>query len=537
MNRILIITVLLLCFLFSARAQAFDSWAEVWIKTAQYSTNLERTDFGAVLGRFEGKYGIHGLSLLGRTTIDPYLAYNAVLSADKNYWNNCTYYGIGLRLAPFASYEPRRPGEEWVNNIKIFAEVLKAGYFNDADSAKYNFTYDNRIGMDLWHEWNQAEFVPVYKSADHSRPWGELWTNLSYRDTNFNSDYFRTMIFYFQPKIGLYYKNLGLEPYLKFDLVVSGKSDYWLNNLAWGGGIRYRPWDQGPLCKLKVFAEALSSSYLRDVPTDPTKRVSNDFRVGIEYSYVGWQGQETGNLEGCVFKDANGNGTKDKDEIGLANVKVYLGSEGATTNSSGMYAFKGIKPGNADIKVDISSIGSDYIMTSRSPVTVQIASGKTSKADFGACIKSGIKALVFKDMNENNTSDYEDIPVSGVDILIDNNRYTTDSDGIFQISDMKEGEYGISIDIETLPKEYVPSEPVKQVLRIEEGVIKQFEVPLKLSVISEPAPPQKKIISKKTNSSKKKILKKKVSSKKKISRKIKYKKTYSKKRVSTGRKR
>lgn len=280
----LLIAVILFCFPAFAQPRPFG-FAELWNNVAYYETNLEKKNFASILARFEGKLGINLLD----SPFQLYGAYYGMASQSDDYWDNSLYSGFGVRLKPFENYKGSSWLNEWVRDIKIFAERLSSSYLKNAASAEAaNLAkIDTRYGVDLWHEWNLDN--PI-----ESVPWGELWANLSYRTTNFGweSGGFKDYIFYFQPKVGRHLGG-GVEGYLKLDLVISGKSGpdyYFLNNAAYGIGIRFEPWRQthkedSILKKFKMFVEILGISYLKDQPTNPSKRVSSDVRFGIDFSY------------------------------------------------------------------------------------------------------------------------------------------------------------------------------------------------------------------------------------------------------------
>ncbi|MBC1490399.1 hypothetical protein HCI99_01010 [Listeria booriae] len=68
---------------------------------------------------------------------------------------------------------------------------------------------------------------------------------------------------------------------------------------------------------------------------------------------------EQGAIQSFVYNDANGNGQKDSGEAGISGVHVALYNEtgtkvaDATTDSSGAYSFKAVKPGKYYAKADI----------------------------------------------------------------------------------------------------------------------------------------------------------------------------------------
>ncbi|MCU0640694.1 MAG: hypothetical protein MUC35_01250 [Candidatus Margulisbacteria bacterium] len=263
----------------AGRAQAAP-FAELWNNLAYYDTNVERRGFSSLLGRFEGKFGFNLLE----SPLQFYGAYYCTASQAPDYWDNAVYYGPGIRFKPFAGFESGSWATAWLPDLKIYAETLSARYFKDQVSGEANRRTDTRYGFDLWHEWN-------LDNPDPGQFWGEVWSNLSYRSTNFSWTDFNGYLFYCQPKLGRHLGK-GIEAYVKLDLTMSSKNDYWLNTADYGLGLRFEPWrsafqtgEDSLLKKFKMFVEALSVSYLRDKPTDPNKTVASDFRFGIDFSY------------------------------------------------------------------------------------------------------------------------------------------------------------------------------------------------------------------------------------------------------------
>jgi hypothetical protein len=256
------------------------TFVELWNNVAYYDTNLEKKGFASFLGRFEGKVGLN----LFNSPLQVYGVYYSTLSQSPDYWDNSLFAGGGVRYKPFESYLGSGWQDEWIKDVKIFAESLSASYFKNASSAEANKNTDTRYGLEIWHEWNLDR-------ADESLPWGELWANLSYRETNFGWEDFSDYVLYFQPKIG---KHLGrgIGVYLRADATTSGKEgpDYYFLNVAdYGIGIRFEPWresggEKDIFRKFKMFAEVLGVSYLKDKPEDPNKEVDMDVRLGIDFS-------------------------------------------------------------------------------------------------------------------------------------------------------------------------------------------------------------------------------------------------------------
>ena len=179
-------------------------FAELWNNVAYYDTNNERKGFSSILAHLEGKIGVQPLDSV---PLQIYGAYYGVLSQSPDYWDNAVYSGPGVRLKPFASYQPTGWQNEWLPDLKVYYETLSATYFKNEAAGNANKRTDTRYGLDLWHEWNLDE-------PNFAVPWGELWANLSYRTTNFSWTDFNSYILYFQPKLGHHWGQ-GLETYLK----------------------------------------------------------------------------------------------------------------------------------------------------------------------------------------------------------------------------------------------------------------------------------------------------------------------------------
>jgi hypothetical protein len=279
-----LITGLLFVVLFVGTAVAqLRPFGEFWNNLGYYDTNLERKGFASLLGRFEGKVGLE----LFDSPLQVYGAYYATSSQSPDYWDNAVYCGPGVRFRPLAGYQGSSWADEWLRDVKIFCESLNSSFLKNAVSGEANKRSDTRYGLDLWHEWN-------LENPNQKYIWAELWANYSHRSTNFTTSIygpdFNGNILFFQPKIGRHLGR-GIEPYIKADITVSDKPDYWLNVADYGLGIRFEPWRRdypsgdSVLKKFKMFAELLSVSYLKDKPTDPNLTVERDARFGVEFSY------------------------------------------------------------------------------------------------------------------------------------------------------------------------------------------------------------------------------------------------------------
>lgn len=267
----------------NATEESSPTFAEIWNNVAYYDTNLEKKRFAMLLDRFEGKAGVN----LGRVPAQLYGVIYLVTSQDENYWNNSAFYGGGARLFPFKYYQGKTWANQWLKGVRVFIESLTSNYQKDASTAKANnlAINDTRWGIEVWHKWNLDQ-------PDMSYPWGELWANLSHRQSNFDSTDFEGYLLYFQPKFGMHLGQ-GIEPYLRYDLALSAraKTTYYYYNIAdYGFGVRFAPWRGSTEAmevfkEFKMYAEVLNVNYLKTQPTDLSKKVSSDVKFGVEFSY------------------------------------------------------------------------------------------------------------------------------------------------------------------------------------------------------------------------------------------------------------
>ena len=273
----------------------FTPTGYVWMNGARYKTNLERNNFNSDLGRIESKIGVNVLTLWAQATIEPYFAYYGVSSTDRHSYYNNSISGIGIQIMPLLGIS----SVDWLQDLKIFYETLSVHWTTKDDedvndNPELYYKEDCRSGVEIWHTWNEPG---PYVVENRHMLWGELWAHASYRTTNFGYDKLDNYIAYFQPKVGIYlfkfFDNLSIEPYFKADVIESGKTYSYLNNMDYGVGVRIRPFVSGklfgfdlqPLKKLKFFVESLAASYLKDNPREGNDFVNHDVRFGIDFDY------------------------------------------------------------------------------------------------------------------------------------------------------------------------------------------------------------------------------------------------------------
>jgi hypothetical protein len=263
-----------------APAAEISPMADVWTNAGYHSTNGERPSFNSFNLRSEGKFGLRISDGIPGTGIEPYVAYYGVASQDPNYWNNELSLGGGLRIFPFLGYQGRGWADEWLRDVKFFAESLNLTVLNDRTTAINDkiATTDSRFGADVWHEWN-------LKDIDANAPWAEVWGNFSHRQTNLTNTQFDTWLVYLQTKYGSHLSG-GIRPYLASYLTYSGAPQPWYNNWYYGVGLRMEPFleQKDPpelLRKFKMFLEVLGIAWLKE----PTTRPTAELVFGIETTF------------------------------------------------------------------------------------------------------------------------------------------------------------------------------------------------------------------------------------------------------------
>jgi len=255
-------------------------FVETWNRIGYYDTNLERKRFAKMVGRSETKLGFNILQF----PVQAYGVYYGVVSQDAAYWNNSLFSGGGIRFIPFRDFKGTHWVNEWLKGTRFYYETLSSSYMVNGDQAQAAglYTTDVRNGIEVYHEWN-------LDNPDETKPWAEMWGNLSYRSTNFTSWETGSRVLYLQPKFGIHLGG-GIGVYLLADVISSTDDSYWLNTTDYGVGIRFEPWRQtgAPndlFRKFKMFLEAVGLSYTKDRPTDPNNDVTSDVRFGVEFTY------------------------------------------------------------------------------------------------------------------------------------------------------------------------------------------------------------------------------------------------------------
>lgn len=161
--------------------------------------------------------------------------------------------------------------------------------------------------------------------------------------------------------------------------------------------------------------------------------------------------QASGSVAGLVFLDINGNGIREANESGLAEVSISISGAGvervAITSVEGRYSFTDLGPGNYTIE---ETDPSGFISTTPNVRAITLASGSVASASFGDQPVESISGVVFEDRNGNARYDDGEPTLAGVLVRLYRpneespvRETTTTESGIFVFSDVPAGEYSV----------------------------------------------------------------------------------------------
>ncbi len=159
-----------------------------------------------------------------------------------------------------------------------------------------------------------------------------------------------------------------------------------------------------------------------------------------------------------VYTDANGTGTQDKGELGLAGVTVALlnGSgkptgKTAVTNANGTVTFTGLAAGSYEVSI-ATPAGDTVIQHTGVSTPVTLTSGATATAIEGVYAPAKFTATVYTDANGTGTLDHGELGLAGVTLALlsgsgkpTGRTAVTNANGTVTFTGLAPGSYEVSI--------------------------------------------------------------------------------------------
>lgn len=205
---------------------------------------------------------------------------------------------------------------DWIRSCRFYAEYLNLEYLEED---WWQSDFDFRAGVDLWKEWNVpggtggfskvSLFDLLRKSENETKKstkaegtwlWGEVYQDLSYRETNFYLNDYDSLFFVSTGKLGVrlydYWENenskdnsdwsVHIMPYIKGEVAASEKDYFWENRAKAGVGLRIMPRikisEKNELL-LRFYGEYLGVvDYFKDDPVSGTPW--DDYMIGVNFS-------------------------------------------------------------------------------------------------------------------------------------------------------------------------------------------------------------------------------------------------------------
>ena len=205
-----------------------------------------------------------------------------------------------------------------------------------------------------------------------------------------------------------------------------------------------------------------------------------NFTLGMRSAWnLPFRWNPTGEVQGVVYKDYNGNSLQDKEEPGMAGIKVIAGKYETITNENGEYTLK-IHAKKAAVSLDLKTIPQGFVFSTALSRDVNIEHNKGVLVNFGLTSRSGIYGVAFLDVNGNGKPDRGDKFVSNIVVRLDSGDITkTDFSGSYFFENITPGKHKIRIDVSSISLNYFPTVKIDTEVVLEEGMTYVHNIPLK----------------------------------------------------------
>ncbi len=239
-------------------------------------------------------------------------------------------------------------------------------------------------------------------------------------------------------------------------------------------GLSYRP-NPG----FEIYLDSNVRSVWTEDPDNPAFNDA-DVRIGFRSSWdTFFHWNPTGIFQGRVFNDSNGNARYDPGEEGLADIGVKVGDKTVRTNSRGEY-FATVRAKKVRVALDLGSLPMGYINSDGFMRDIVVEHRQVNAVDFGLTSQAGIYGVVYIDRNLTGTLDQGDEFIARAKIILDGQHVAySDFEGTYSFDNIKPGQHVISIDINSLPLQYIPLIKLNNEIEVGEGITYVFNIPLK----------------------------------------------------------
>lgn len=212
------------------------------------------------------------------------------------------------------------------------------------------------------------------------------------------------------------------------------------------------------------------------------ERIDLDLRAGMRYKWdtkLRWE--SVGTIDGYVFKDYDMNSLKDNNEPGISNIKLWLGKNRTeTTDANGYYRFKKVRAKKAYVAMDTASIPSGFTLTTKQAQSAEIVHGRSVRVDFGIASQTEISGVVFYDKDGDGQFGSGDIGIKDIILrLEDGTKISTDNFGKFFLRKLSPGEHALTLEINSVPPQYIPQVPLTKKITLLEGTRFVYNLPFK----------------------------------------------------------
>lgn len=189
-----------------------------------------------------------------------------------------------------------------------------------------------------------------------------------------------------------------------------------------------------------------------------------------------------GTFYGYVFYDLNADGIRQPEEDGISGVRVVVnGKKDAFTNRDGYYQIQHIPGKKAILSIDISSVPKGYNPTVSSEKQVDVVHARRKRHDFGLSTRNEISGLVFVDRDRSGSYEAGEEVIKNIVLVLDERtRTATNTQGTYMFRKFSPGKHTITLDLRSVPVQYIPKVQVSKTIQVEEGTTFIYNIPLEL---------------------------------------------------------